>query len=121
MVLEFMCEWVFSSLFREVIRSVVTIEVPKQVFLGLVEGFLNEEGYTLYLVVEELVVKKTFSCKQEGCGKPFDAYSPDDEHTVPHLEEKPDAIWRSPKCPNGHINVVWWGKEAGPKFTFLKT
>ena len=47
MVLEFMCEWVFSSLFREVIRSVVTIEVPKQVFLGLVEGFLNEEGYRL--------------------------------------------------------------------------
>ena len=56
------------------------VEVPKEAFLGLVEGFLNQ-NYRLFLSVEELPDKKTFSCKEKGCGKPFDAYPPDGIHT----------------------------------------
>lgn len=87
------------------------MEVPRQAFLGLVEGFLKEEKYRLSLIVEELSEKKVFSCKEEGCGKPFDAYPPDDEHTIPHLEEKPDTVKRSYKCADGHINPIWWEKR----------
>ena len=88
------------------------IEVPRQVFLALTEGFLKEEKYRLTLFVEELSEKKVFSCKEEGCGKPFDAHPPDDEHTIPRLEEKPDTVKRSYKCTDGHINTIWWEKRS---------
>ena len=96
-----------------------TIALPKQAFLGMVEGFLNQTGFKLYLMVVKLPEKKVLSCKQEGCGKPFDAHPPNETHTVPLLEEKPNTILRSYQCPDKHVNKIWWTKEADPiaKFT----
>lgn len=91
------------------------VEVPERAFLGLVEGYLSG-NYRLYLVVEELSQKKTFSCKEKGCGKPFDAYPPDDEHVIPRLESAEGAVDRTYKCPEGHENTIFWLKGAGHAF-----
>jgi hypothetical protein len=91
------------------------VDVPKQAFLGLVEGFLSG-NYQLYLIVEEMAEKKTFSCKEKGCGKPFDAYPPDDEHVVPRLESAEGAVDRTYKCPEGHENTIFWFKGTGRMF-----
>jgi hypothetical protein len=64
------------------------------VFLGLVEAYLSGD-YRLYLVVEELSQKKTFSCKEKGCGLPFDAWPPDDEHVIPRLEPAEGSVPRT--------------------------
>ena len=89
-----------------------TIEIPKQAFLGLFEGFLNEAGYKLTLIVEELTRERKFSCKEVGCGEPFIAYPPDDEHIIPKLEQIEGAVSRSYKCPKGHVNTVYWITEV---------
>ena len=86
--------------------------MPRESFLGLVEGFLNQNN-RLYPYVEEMAQKKTFSCKERGCGKPFDAWPPDDMHIIPNLEKKEGAIERSYQCPDKHINVIYWEKSAG--------
>lgn len=98
----------------EVLESEI-VEVPERAFLGLVEGYLSG-NYRLYLIVEEMAEKKTFSCKQKGCGKPFDAYPPDSEHTIPSLEPREGAIERTPKCSDGHENTIYWVKGAGHIF-----
>ena len=96
------------------------VEVPAKAFLALVESYISGE-YRVYLVVERILsVKETFSCKEKGCGKPFDAWSPDTIHTVPRLEPTEDAIPRSYKCPDGHENTIYWLKGASGK-VFMKT
>ena len=94
------------------------VEVPKEAFLGLVEGFLNQ-NYRLFLSVEELPEKKTFSCKEKGCGKPFDAYPPDGIHTAASVEKTEDAVERTYKCPDGHENTLYW--LGPPKPVFMST
>jgi len=96
--------------------------VSKEAFLGLVEGFLSG-NYRVYLFVEEMGEKKTFSCKEKGCGKPFDAWPPDEEHIVPRLEPAEGAVPRTYKCEDEgkHENTIYWLKETEPKLFFTKT
>ena len=96
------------------------VDVPKEAFLGLVEGFLSG-NYRLYLFVEEMGEKKTFSCKEKGCGLPFDAWPPDEEHIVPRLEPADGAVERTYSCPANHENAIYWFKETEPKLAFSKT
>jgi hypothetical protein len=87
------------------------IEIPKQAFVGLVQAFLNE-GYTLYLAVEDLAVKKEFGCE---CGAPVVAWSPDDRHIILQLEAGTESIPCKIKCEKcGKENVRHWHKSAGP-------
>jgi len=54
--------------------------------------------------------KKTFSCIK--CGHPFDAYPPDDIHTVATRREGDyrDHIKIDYKCKNcGEVNTIYWG------------
>jgi hypothetical protein len=86
--------------------------VPKQAFLGLVEGFLNED-HRLYLWVEELTEKKEFGC--DHCSGTITVWSPDDAHTVLLLEKIEGSIERKYKCKNpkcGKENIRFW-KQTG--------
>ena len=65
--------------------------------------------------MKELTEKKTFSCSNSGCGKPFDAHQPDDIHTIASVEKKKGSIERIYKCPRKHKNKIYWSKEAGPR------
>jgi hypothetical protein len=90
------------------------LEVPKGMFRGLVEGFLSE-NCRLWLVVEGMTEKKIFSCKD--CGKPFDAYPPDDAHVNASLEQTQNAIPRTYKCAENHENTIYWTKFEPKLFT----
>lgn len=93
------------------------VKVPKQAFLGLVEGFLNTD-YKLCLWVQGVTEKKTFGC--DKCGGSIEAWSPDDTHTTLRLEKEKDSIERNIKCPKcEHANIRYWVKQAGP--VFLRT
>ena len=72
----------------------------------------------MYLIVEELPKKKTFSCKE--CGKPFEAYPPDDIHTTVSLTKTDDCVERTYECSNKepHKNTVYWDKTDR---IFIKT
>lgn len=87
------------------------VDVPKGAFLGLVEAFLSG-NYRLYLTVEEMAEKKTFSCKEKGCGAPFDVYPPDDAHTIALLEQREGSIERTYTCPNNHENTIYWAESG---------
>jgi len=95
------------------------VEVPAEAFSSLVESYLNG-NYRLYLIVEEMPEKKTFSCKEKSCGLPFDAYPPDDAHTDALLDPTKDAVERSYKCPDGHENTLYWVKPPSGVFVATK-
>jgi hypothetical protein len=61
--------------------------------------------------VLDMSVKKTYSCRFEGCGLPFDAYPPDDFHTIATLDKKKDSIKRTYRCPKKHLNTIYWSKK----------
>jgi hypothetical protein len=87
------------------------VEVPRRVFLGLVEAFLSE-GRGLYLVVEGMTVKKEFGC--DHCGAGVVAWSPDDQHTILGLKPEGESLERKIKCEKCKgENVRYWVKEAG--------
>ena len=92
-----------------------TIEVPKQAFLGLVEGFLNETGYKLYLVVEELAATKEIGC----CTEILKIASPDDVYVQVKLEnpKQVDCVEREYKCGKQHITRVYWCPVERAVFT----
>ncbi len=96
------------------------VKVPGQAFLALVESYLSE-NYELWLIVKEMPEKKAFSCKEKGCGKPFDAIAPDDDHTKPSLEPIEGAVLRVPKCPDGHENEIYWTVQEPKVFFTRKT
>lgn len=88
------------------------IEVPREEFLGLVEGFLNE-GRSLYLFVGPMTEKKDFGC--DYCGAKIEAWSPDDYHTNLELKADKDSIERKIKCPKCEKeNTRYW---SGPHFS----
>ena len=92
------------------------VEVPAKAFVALAESYISGE-YQVYLIVERILsVKETFSCKEKGCGKPFDAWSPDTIHTVPRLEPTEAAVPRSYKCPKDHENTIYWLKGSSQRF-----
>jgi hypothetical protein len=97
-----------------------------QFFLVLLEvNFLKwkirllREGWRFFFVVEELVEGKTFSCRK--CGKPFEAYPPDDAHTTALMERSKDAVEITYECENGHENPFYWTMRRGPQRTFVAT
>ena len=84
------------------------VDVPKEAFLGLVEGFLSG-NYRLYLIVESLATKKEIGCSGQYCTEILKIASPDDEHTEISLEKpKEPSIEREYKCSQGHITKVYW-------------
>jgi hypothetical protein len=93
-------------------------EVSNTVFRGLVENYLSG-SYRLWLLVEEMPERKIFSCKD--CGKPFEAYPPDDIHTTASLESVDGAVQRTYKCSGDvkHENVIYWSSRE-PKVAFTR-
>jgi len=54
---------------------------------------------------------KSFSCLT--CGEPFEAFPPDDQHSIGSIDPSPTAISITYTCVNHHKNTIFWLSTKG--------